>query len=303
MDATQLITFGVVARTGHITAAAAELGVTQPAVSKAVKQLERTLGTKLIERAGRGIVLTAAGRELAGHARRVGEALADAERAMADLSSLRRGRLRVGASPAIGLYLLPPLLVRYRLKYPGVDLGVEIEQASALYRRLADEQLDLALSEVEPTVDRFAARAFMHDTYHAILPAKHTLAKHGAVTPQQLAGAGLITRRSDAAGGSFVGRTLRLTTPGTLQLDSTESIKQAVAAGLGVAIVSGLAVASPDPRLAVRPLKGASLRRPLFAVRPRGGAESKALTAFLQMLKHAARGSLPPLDRPVTAVK
>jgi DNA-binding transcriptional LysR family regulator len=72
-----------------------------------------------------------------------------------------------------------------------------------------------------------------------------------------------------------------------MRLDSTETIKQAVAGGLGVAIVSGLSVSHPDPRLAVRPLKGVILRRPLFAVRPRGGVESKALAAFLAMLIQA----------------
>jgi DNA-binding transcriptional LysR family regulator len=163
--------------------------------------------------------------------------------------------------------------------------------------------MDLALSEVEPTVERFAARVFTHDSYRAIVPAKHPLAKLKAVTPDQLAAAGLITRRSEAAGGSFVERSLRFAAPPTLQLDSTESIKQAVAAGLGVAIVSGLAVASPDPRLAVRALKGVSLRRPLYAVRPRAGAEGEPLTAFLQMLKHAAAGSLPPLEKPITPAK
>lgn len=288
MNPDLLLTFDAVARAGHITAAAAERGVTQPAVSKQIKQLEKHVGAKLTERAGRGIVLTAAGRELAVHARRLAEVLADADRAMGDLSSLRRGRLRVAASPAIGLYLLPPVLLRYRRKYPGVELGVEIEQSSALFRRLAEEQVDLALTEVEPTVDRFAARVFLHDTYHAILPAKHALAKYAAVTVPQLMAAGMIVRTSDAPGGSFAERAMRnaghAVTP-SLRLDSTETIKQAVAGGLGVAMVSGVSVAHADGRIAVRPLKGVSVRRPLYAVRPRGGAESRALTAFLDMLR------------------
>lgn len=291
MDANLLLTFDAVARAGHVTAAAAERGVTQPAVSKQVRQLERLVGATLIERAGRGIVLTAAGRELAVHARRLAEVLADAERAMADVSSLRRGRLRVAASPAIGLYLLPPVLLKYRRKYPGVQLGVEIEQSPALFRRLAEEQVDLALTEVEPTVDRFAARVFRHDTYQAIVPAKHPLARHASLTPEQLTAAGLIVRTSDAPGGSFAERALRhagYAIAPSLRLDSTETIKQAVAGGLGVAIVSGLSVAHADPRIAVRPLKGLTVRRPLYAVRPRGGAQSLPLTAFLELLDQAA---------------
>jgi len=298
--------FEAVARRGNVTAAAAALMISQPAVSRQIKQLERSLGTQLMVRGRRGIVLTDAGQVLAGYATRLARFTEEAEAAVADLQSMRRGRLTIAVSPTIGAYLLPRVLVRYRLKYPGIRLKVEIEQSDTLYRRLyQDDQVDVALTEVEPTSDQFDYQVFMRDTFCPIVPFGHPLAKRKSVQFDQFASAGLILRDSESAGGSFVEHVLReerIEVQPLLRLNSTEAIKEAVVAGLGVGIVSGLAVKSDLAlkRLAAISLKGLSFRRPLYRVTRKGSVESKALIALMYMVKHAARGTLPGFDQPIT---
>jgi DNA-binding transcriptional LysR family regulator len=301
-----LAVFEAVAGHGNVTAAAATLMISQPAVSKQIKLLEKALGTRLMERGRRGILLTEAGRVLAAYAGKISALSEQAESAVADLQSLRRGSLTVAASPTIGTYLLPQVLVRYRLKYPGIRLKVEIEQSAALYRRFHDnDQIDVGLTEVEPNGDQYTFHVFMRDEYQVIVPPGHALARRRSANIEEFVAAGLILRDSDSPGGSFAEQALRqagLRVAPFLRLNSTEAIKEAVAAGLGVAIVSGLAVRSDMAlkRLAVVPLRGLTLRRPLYRVTRPSKPQSKAATAFLYMLKHAARGSLPGLDRKIS---
>lgn len=285
------------------------MGISQPALSKQIKSLEKSLGTALIERAGRGIRLTDAGEELAGHAHRMQTLIENAELAMAEICGLRRGRLAVAASPTIATYLIPRLLVRYRLKYPGISLHVEVEQSATMTPRLLDGKIDLAFTEVQPTADRLVARVFMRDLFQAIVPTGHPLARRKNINIAEFINAGLIIRDHSVAGESFVERELyRLSGAEVhpiLRVNSTEAVKEAVAAGLGVAIVSGLALHADDSkqRLTKVQVRGVTLRRPLYCVRPNSGQPSKAAKAFLCMLDHAARGSLPPLDQPITPAK
>ncbi len=313
-----LAVFDAVARCENVTAAAGVLMISQPAVSKQVKLLERSLGVRLMERSRRGVTLTDAGRVLAAYARKIAALSEEAESAVADLQSLRRGSLAVAASPTIAAYLLPAVLVRYRLKYPGIRLKVEIEQAATLYRRMEAEDssstvasiatsstIDIALTEVEPPGERFDFSVFMRDDFVPIVPFRHALAKRRSVSAAQLVEAGLILRDSESPTGSFVEQILTAageTVRPILRLNSTEAIKEAVAAGLGVAIVSSLAVRSDLAlkRLATVPFKGPPIRRPLYRVTRRGRSESRAVIAFLYMLKHASRGTLPSLDRKIT---
>src|SRR3954453_17075083 len=104
---TQLAAFRAVADKGSVGRGADALMVSQPAVSKQIKELERSLGVVLFERHPKGVRLTDAGELLAGYARRIFSLIDEAERAVDDLQSLRRGKLSIGASPTLGTYFLP----------------------------------------------------------------------------------------------------------------------------------------------------------------------------------------------------
>jgi DNA-binding transcriptional LysR family regulator len=297
--------FQAVADAGNVTRAANHLMISQPAVSKQVKLLEQSLGTTLLQRSRRGVQLTEAGQLLAGYANRIQSLSAEAESAIEQMQSLRRGRLSVAASPTIGTYLLPKVLVRFRLKYPGIQLKMEIQQAAVLFDRMASESLiDVALTEMEPSTDPLEFQTFMRDQFIAIAAHRHPLSRKKTVSMAEFAKAGLILRDSTAPGGSFVEQFLRqerIDVKPILRLSSTEAIKEAVAAGLGVGIVSGLAVKSDLAlkRLAAISVRGLNIRRPLYQVLRPNRQRPKAVIAFLYMLKHAARGTLPGLDKPI----
>jgi DNA-binding transcriptional LysR family regulator len=267
-----------------------------------VKELERALQARLFDRHAKGVRLTDAGATLADYARRIFALADEAGAAMNDLSALRRGSVSVGASPMLGTYLLPRALVYFRQRFPGMRVTLEVGNSHLLRGRLLDGALDLALTEADVRWPEFESRVLFEDELIAVAPPRHALARKRRVTPGQLSREPFVVREGGSETRSRVERALsdagHPVTP-ALSLGSTEAVKQAVAAGLGVAMVSRLAVSAEvaDRRLAVLRLAGLTLRRPVHLFRPRGRAESKAAHAFDCVLEHAARGTLPNRPR------
>ncbi|HVA62822.1 MAG TPA: LysR family transcriptional regulator, partial [Terriglobales bacterium] len=139
--------FEAVARAGNVSRAAEQLRLSQPALSKQVRELEGALGVALLERLPRGVRPTAAGELLAGYARQIFALGEEAERALAELHELGRGRLRLGASMTIGVYLAPPLLAECRRRWPGLEIECGIENTDTIQQALVEHRLDLGLTE------------------------------------------------------------------------------------------------------------------------------------------------------------
>ena len=294
-----LAVFHSVAEAGSVTLGAQRLMVSQPAVSKQVKELERAVGAKLFDRHAKGVRLTGAGRLLADYAARIFSLAAEAEAALSDAAALRRGSLAVGASPTLGTYLLPRALVYFRQRFPGVRVRLEIEPSHLLRSRLNEGALDLGITNADVRWPELEASPLLSDELVAIAPPDHPLARKRKVTPEMLCREPFIVRETGSETRSLVERALAAAGHAVgpaLSLSSTEAVKQAVAAGLGVAMVSKLVVGEDVAarRLAVLRLTGLTLRRPVHLVRPRGRAGGKAADAFVCVVKHAARGSLPP---------
>ncbi len=290
MNLNHLHIFHAVANSGSVTLGAERLMVSQPAVSKQIGLLERALKTKLFERHARGVRLTASGEILAGYARRIFALADEAHGALDDLAGLRTGRLAIGASTTLGVYLLPKVLVEFRRQYPGVQLHLEIENAQVLQQRLEDGLLDLGLTEVGIESAQLSAELFMQDDLIAVASPRHPLAKRRSVAAKAICQEPFITRETGSTTKSLVERTLAergLLVNSVLSLSSTEAIKQAVSAGLGVAIISRMA-AQPDlraKRLVELRVSGLNLKRPIHLVRLKSREQSNAANAFLEILK------------------
>lgn len=145
MQIQQLSYFVAVARTRHFTRAAELTGVSQPSLSKQVRVLENSLGTPLFVRNRGAIELTSAGEALLPHAQRILIDVESAERTVHEVASLRRGRVRIGATPSLCDGLLPDALTRFHQSYPGVDLEVQEAGSRVLTQELAYGRLDVAL--------------------------------------------------------------------------------------------------------------------------------------------------------------
>ena len=137
MNLNHLAVFDAVAQAGSMTLGAERLDISQPAVSKQVRELERALGVALFDRVGRRVRLSQAGEVLADHARRLFALAREAEEAMTDVRAAGRGKLAIGASTTIGTYLLPGVLAEFWRRHPRVELLVQIENTEQVHRRLA----------------------------------------------------------------------------------------------------------------------------------------------------------------------
>lgn len=159
MNLEQLTGFAMIAELGHFTRAAERLHLAQPSLSRQVATLERELGVELFHRVRGNVALTAAGERLLPIARRM---LADADTArgeMAELAGLRRGRIRLGATPTLCTSLVAEVLAEYRARYPGIDIEILERGSRSLIAALVEGGLDLAL--IVTSVSPEGARAVL----------------------------------------------------------------------------------------------------------------------------------------------
>lgn len=281
--------FARVAELGGFTRAAESLHLSQPAVSKAVRELERQAGVPLLERAGRATRLTAAGEALSARARELFSVEQSAEEELRALRGLDGGVLRVGASTTVATYLLFPYLARFRKANPRVALRVSSANTRDIARALLERRLDIALVEGPVRHQQIEVVPWREDELVVIVPPAHRLATRRGIQLRELSGEALIVREPGSGTRNVATRALAthdVAPQVTLQLGSTEAIKQAVAAGLGVAFVSRFAVDDQVRlgRIAAVRVREAALGRMLTELRLRGRAPGPGAVAFRKLL-------------------
>ncbi|MCL6432208.1 MAG: LysR family transcriptional regulator [Anaerolineae bacterium] len=289
MELRQLRAFERVVALGSFSRAAEELALSQPAVTAQVQGLERELGLRLLERLPRRVLLTAAGEALLPFARSMLNLEEDARRALEELKGLQAGTLRVGASPTVGAYLMPALLGELKRRHPGLRTIAEIRPTQEVAAALETHALDIGLVEAAVDSTALSIEPFGTDELVLIVPAGHPWSARRTVRPAELTGQPLIAREPGSGTRQLVEdrlRALGLEVTPTLELGAIEAIKNAVAAGLGVAFVSRLAI-EPEQRLgtlAVVQVEGLDLRRPFYRLLHRQRRPSAAARAFLGVL-------------------
>jgi DNA-binding transcriptional LysR family regulator len=296
MNLNHLAIFHAVADVQSVSRGADRLMISQPAVSKQVKVLERALGTVLLDRLPRGVRLTAAGEVLADYARRIFALEGEAERVLGEMAGLRRGRLALAATPTIGVYLLPPVLVKFRRKFPAVEMKMEVHPTGTIERLIADGAIDVGLAESRPASSDVESRVFVTDRLVAIAPRRHPLAARRRVGARDLCREPFVIRETGSGTKSLVERALAergLGVNPVMSLGSTEAIKRAVMEGVGVAIVSRLAVDAElhAGRLAEIRLADLAIERPLYWLAARGRTASRAVAAFRSLLEQGAESA------------
>lgn len=255
IDARRLLIFGEVARTGSMAAAARALGWTQPAVSQHVRRLERDLGTPLIVRGGRGVVLTAAGRTLVGHAERVAEQISRAEQEIAALVRLRTGRLRLAAFPSACATIVPRAMRRLARRAPGMDIELTQTGPGRARALVLAGECDIAVVFGYADTDEpgLSYVPLFEDEMFAVLPEAHPAAGRAGLGLAQLAGERWITGCPDCRGHLLACTAHAGFTPDVRPGSSDYLVGQElVAAGLGVAVLPALALeAAGHPQRAV----------------------------------------------------
>ena len=281
--------FLAIARRKNITQAAADLGVSQPSVSRSVRELERQMRATLLERTPSGVRLTEAGEALLVRARNIVAEARAAEEDLEALAGLTQGTLRVGGSPTIATYFLPPLLQSFHSRYPGVELRLTSAPSRAVARMMAEREIDVALVEGPVQDARLRTSVWTEDHLVAVAAPGHALCALSEVAPSALIHEILVTREPGSGTHDLVMRALRgagVVPRHRLEVDTAEAIIQLVAAGLGFAIVSRHAAADALAlgRLQIVRVTGLEVRRPLMRLTLLAAGESAAARAFGALL-------------------
>lgn len=287
---------------GSFTGAADALQMTQSAVSQQVAALERATGTALVERGTRPLVLTEAGQALARHGRAVVARLDSAEQEVMEITARRNGRLRLGSFPTALATFVPQALAAFQKQFPDVTLTVVDDHLQRLLPRLADCELDLAIvfddsTSPAPAVAQLDRVHLFDDPYRVALPAGHRLARSGAAVDLSVlkeeawvgGGPGSAWFRIIRGACGQAGYEPRV----ILRTDDHVAAQSFVAAGMGIAVMPGLALDHPVFGIEVRELRRLAARR-LWVARLPGSyptPAAQAMTDLLTRLTRPRRGS------------
>ena len=281
----QIRTFSDVVTSGSFSATAIRHNVSQPAVSFQIKQLEKRLGVRLIERIGRKAVPTAAGSELLEHAARIqGEVEATLE-AMARHAGGTIGRVRIGTGATACIFLLPPLLRELRGRFPDLEITVTTGNTPEIVRAVEENALDIALVTMPVSSRVLAVESILDDEFMLVSPPGTDLPEQ--MTPELLKGLPLILFEPSGNTRRLVDHWLAKNgvaqTP-VMSLGSVEAIKELVGAGLGHAILPAMALRGSEAT--ARPLLP-RLYRELAVVLRKDKVLHRGLREVAASLRHA----------------
>jgi len=236
----QLRIFEAVAEQRNYTQAAKSLFLTQPAVSMQIKQLETEAGMPLFERSGKQVQLTEAGVELLHHARLIHQQLEEAQQVMEEMRGLKRGSLHLTMASTAN-YFAPRLLAAFCNRYPEIQVSLQVANRDGLLQALEDNTTDIVIMGKPPQRMAVASEMFMENPLVVIAPPEHTLAGQKKIPLSALAEHPFIVRERGSGTRAAVERFLakhNIERPGGMEMNSSEAIKQAVRAGLGLGVIS-----------------------------------------------------------------
>jgi DNA-binding transcriptional LysR family regulator len=283
----QVRSFVAVAEHEHISRAAASLFLTQGAVTQQIRHFERAVGLQLLERDGRGVRLTDAGRTMAIACRAALRSVQVLEDTAESMKTLQAGSLHVGASPTCATYYMPARLASFAQQHPGIKLGMTVEPSAEINRQVMAGALDCGLIEGEPNPG-LVAIVLDHDDLILVVARDHPLASLRRMTAADLAGHRYLGRgptwSAEQNVRDMIGEAYDRSE--ALNLGHPEYVRAAVLAGLGYAALPLLAVAADLKSGALKRLPGLSSRRSIRAIR-RHAQGGPALEHFWTLLTAA----------------
>jgi LysR family transcriptional regulator, low CO2-responsive transcriptional regulator len=285
----QLKVFETVARLSSVTRAAEELSLTQPTVSMQVKQLSKNVGVPLFEQIGKKLFLTAAGEELFQTCRHIFEQLAQFEMKVADLQGMKSGRLKL-ATITTTKYFIPRVLEPFCKMYPGIDVALQITNHERIMSRLSNNQDDLYILSQIPDSTDFTAHPFLENPLVVVATANHPLAGKSNVPISALQDSPFIMRETGSGTRAAVEQLLdehHVSVKVKLELGSNEAIKQAIACGFGLSVLSRHTF-TPESRilgLTILDIQHFPIKRDWYVVYPTGKQLSVVATTFWDFLQ------------------
>jgi DNA-binding transcriptional LysR family regulator len=284
----QLRAFEAVARLRSFSRAAEEMHVTQPTVSKQIRLLHEEIGLPLLEQIRKKVYLTEAGEELFSTCAEWLETWSRFEQTVANLKGMKQGRLKI-VTVTTAKYFMPRVLGPFCAEYPGIDIVMEVVNRVQLLERLSRNQDDLYVMGVPPEGCDIESEPLMENDIVVLASASHPLARRRGIAFRDLARHKFLVRERGSGTRMTVERIFRehkVPLQIQMELGSNEAIKQAVAGGLGLTVLSRSTL-HPDcsKELTVLDVQGFPIHRHWYVVRPKGKQLSVVAEAFLAFLR------------------
>jgi len=293
MDFRRLEVFAKVAELRSFSRAAEALGLTQPTVSEHVRALEDELGAPLLDRLGRGAAPTRAGSLLLGYARRMLALSREARQALDQFQGRLSGELVVGGSTIPGEYLLPALIGRFKTLFPDISVCLLIGSSRQVTEWIEDGRAEVGVVGARPSPKSLVARELQADELVLVVPPAHAWAGKTEVMLAELKAEPLLVRERGSGSREALERALAEVNAALSgfriagEIGSTQAIKQAVRAGVGLALVSKRAVEDECRANLLHCLKVKDLRvsRAFYLVTHRDRSRSPLAQAFVELVE------------------
>lgn len=285
MLSNELLIFITVAEEKNLFRAAEVQNLTQPDISRHIQALEEYYGAVLFEKSGKGVELTPAGAALYTHAREILDLYRASRKAVADIVELVTGKLTIGASLTIGEYILPRMLATFSQRYPKVNYSVIIGNTEFIHERALEGSIDFGLVEGHIEDKQLEVKEFLKDEMVLIVSKQHFLAKKKYVIREDLEAVTFVMREEGSGTRLALEEVLKeisLKPEKIITLGSTQAIKEAVEAGLGISFLSKWALRKElqlGTLKAVR-VKDLNITRGFYLIRHKERLESKACSEF-----------------------
>ena len=284
----QLAVFEATARLGSFTRAAEELFITQPTVSSQIKHLTSVVGLPLFEQIGKRLYLTEAGKELMTTCQEIFHRLDNFEMKIADLKGTKQGKLRLGVITT-AKYFIPRILGSFCEEYPGIDVSLNVTNHQQMERRMLENQDDLYILSKPPDDLDLSSQPFLQNPLVVIARSDHPLATEKNIPISKLTGEPFIMREEGSGTRVAVEELFalnRVHVAVRLELGSNEAIKQAIAGGLGISVLSQHTLISQNhnPELTILDVQHFPIRRRWYVAHLSGKRLSVIAQAFLEYL-------------------
>ncbi|MEM7034278.1 MAG: LysR family transcriptional regulator [Chloroflexota bacterium] len=289
LDTIKLKTFYVIIQTGSFTKAAEVLNLTQPTVSQQIAILEKQIGAPLFIRQPRQLILTEAGETLQHYAERILTLCDEAVQNTRESANLAQQTIHLGVGHTLAIYLLPGLLRRLRERHQDIRPRIQVGNTHNLLLATADGHVDLALVGSPAHHPKLTITDFHVDSLVVIFPPDDPWRDRSFVVPEDFLSRTLITREKGSALHASVQAIFgseHLEGPQTIILGETEAIKRSVEAGLGVALVQGIAIEREvaQGNLCTIPLHDAPIQRRYNIAQRMDDPPSPIVSEFLSLL-------------------
>lgn len=287
----QLKVFEAAARHGSFTRAAEELFLTQPTVSMQIKQLTKSVGLPLFEQVGKRLFLTEAGRELFATCREIFNVISQFEITVADLKGLKQGSLRL-AVITTAKYIIPRLLGPFCELYPGIDVSLQVTNHEGILERMTANLDDLYIMSQLPEHLDIQFQPFLENPLMVFAPVNHPLSTETNISLERLAQEPFIMREPGSGTRRAIQSLLEengIKVKVKLELGSNEAIKQAIAGGLGISVLSRHTLLSDAHQFSILDVQHFPIKRTWYIVHPSGKQLSIVARTYYEYLLEAAK--------------